>query len=272
VWAFDTLGHATSGTFPAGGPASAETVGGGGPPHVGAQAGGGFGARGGFGGAGASGARAGSGRLGAGGAGAVQLFGAGGGAGASPTGTLPALPGGGGASGFGGAAAAGAAGSPFGGAGSLTKVLAYVDEHGGGTVAVSSQSSAATAIIDEDANVAGIGGFSGRESDVSVSWLAQEVRSGKIRWVLDEQDAGGLGAGMPGETRLGSKPAMAAVARACQAVTYSTSGSNASSTAGTPGGSSASGTPGGSSATGTLYDCQGDAAALASVSTQQSSS
>jgi 4-amino-4-deoxy-L-arabinose transferase-like glycosyltransferase len=26
VWAFDTLGHATSGTFPAGGPASAETV------------------------------------------------------------------------------------------------------------------------------------------------------------------------------------------------------------------------------------------------------
>jgi 4-amino-4-deoxy-L-arabinose transferase-like glycosyltransferase len=269
VWAFDTLGHATSGTFPAGGPASAETVGGGGPPHVGAQAGGGFGARG---GAGAPGARAGSGRLGAGGAGAVQLFGAGGGAGASPTGTLPALSGGGGASGFGGAAAAGAAGGAFGGAGSLTKVLAYVDEHGGGTVAVSSQSSAATAILDEDANVAGIGGFSGRESDVSVSWLAQEVRSGKIRWVLDEQDAGGLGAGMPGETRLGSKPAMAAVARACQAVTYSTSGSNASSTAGTPGGSSASGTPGGSSATGTLYDCQGDAAALASVSTQQSSS
>ncbi len=29
VWAFDTLGHATSGTFPAGGPASAETMGGG---------------------------------------------------------------------------------------------------------------------------------------------------------------------------------------------------------------------------------------------------
>ena len=35
--------------------------------------------------------------------------------------------------------------------------------------------------------MAGIGGFSGRESDVSVSWLAQEVRAGKIRWVLDEQ-------------------------------------------------------------------------------------
>ena len=74
---------------------------------------------------------------------------------------------------------------------SLTKVLAYVRQHGGGTIAVSSQSSAAPAIIAEDANVAGIGGFSGRESDVSVSWLAQEVRAGKIRWVLAEQ--GGRG-------------------------------------------------------------------------------
>jgi hypothetical protein len=190
----------------------------------------------------------------------VQLFGAGGAAGAPPTGT-GGIPG-----------AAGGAGGPFGGAGSLTKVLAYVDEHGGGTVAVSSQSSAATAIIDQDANVAGIGGFSGRESDVSVSWLAQEVRSGKIRWVLDEQGAGGFGAGMPGETRAGSKPAMAAVARACRAVTFSTSGSDASSAAGALGGSGASGTPGRSGASGTLYDCEGDAAALASASTQQSSS
>jgi 4-amino-4-deoxy-L-arabinose transferase-like glycosyltransferase len=251
VWAFDTLGHATSGTFPAGGPASAENVGGAGPL-------GGFGAHGGFGGLGGPGTRAGVGAPGAGGTGAVQPFGAGGGAGALPTGT-GRIPGAGGAGGgpFGGA------GGPFGGAGSLRAVLAYVNEHGGGTVAVSSQSSAATAIIDQDANVAGIGGFSGRESDVSMSWLAQEVRSGKIRWVLDEHSAGGLRAGMPGETRVGSKPAMAAVARACQAVTYSTSGSDASSAAGTRARSSAAGT---------LYDCEGDAAALASVSTQQSSS
>ena len=58
VWAFDTLGYATSGTFPAGGPASAQTAGGGGP-------------FGGFAG------RAAAARLRAGGFGGVQLFGTG---------------------------------------------------------------------------------------------------------------------------------------------------------------------------------------------------
>ena len=68
-------------------------------------------------------------------------------------------------------------GAPFGNDGTTTQVLAYVKAHGGGTIAVSSQSSAAAAIIASDAKVAGIGGFSGRESDVSVAWLAQEVRA-----------------------------------------------------------------------------------------------
>ena len=124
----------------------------------------------------------------------------------------------------------------------------YVKQHGGGTIAVSSQSNAASAIIEQDANVAGIGGFSGRESDVSVSWLAQEVRTGKIRWVLDEQQgSGGAARGLPGDTRTGSKTAMAVVAKACQAVTLSSSST-------------------------TLYDCQGRAQALASAGTQQSRS
>ena len=48
VWAFDTLGHATSGTFPAGGPASVEAGGPGGGPG---GSGGPRGARGGLGGA-----------------------------------------------------------------------------------------------------------------------------------------------------------------------------------------------------------------------------
>ena len=92
-------------------------------------------------------------------------------------------------------------GSPFGGnAASLNAALSYIDSHGGGTLAVSGQSGAAEAIIDRGANVVGIGGFSGRESEVTRSWLAQEVRSGKIRWVLDEesgssQRTGGSGAG-----------------------------------------------------------------------------
>ena len=251
VWAFDTLGHATSGTFPAGGPASvAEGAG---------PGGGGFGGRLGrnqarmqlFGSSGAPGGSS------SGAAGAFFGAGAGGGPLGSPplgagrgAGQAPAPPGfappvGGGSGGF-------AAGGPggFGANGSLSRVLTYVKTHGGGTVAVSSQSSAASSIISQGASVAGIGGFSGRESSVSVSWLAQEVRSGKIRWVLAEA-TGGAGAGprLAGDTRSGSKAAMSAVAKACRAVTLS---------------ASAGGTQGtGSAGSIMLYDCQGRAQQLA---------
>ena len=257
VWAFDTLGYATSGTFPSGGPASALTAGGAGP----------------FGGAGGG---AGARRLRAAGAGAgVQLFGGGGSAGAAgagPAGPPPGFSGSasgaaGGPPGFsgagrgqgfgagppGGAGGGGAIGAPIGNAASITTVLSYVKQHGGGTIAVSSQSSAAQAIIERDADVAGIGGFSGRESDVSISWLAREVRDGKIRWVLAEQGgAAGGGPRLAGDTRVGSKVAMAAVAKECKAVTISTT----------------------SESSGKLYDCQGRAAALlsASASARESSS
>jgi 4-amino-4-deoxy-L-arabinose transferase-like glycosyltransferase len=281
VWAFDTLGHATSGTFPAGGPASAESGGLGGP-------GGGFGGPGGLGGAGGRGGfggpAGGSGRLGgapgqaggppgaaeagAGGTGAPQLFGSGqaggtaGSAGGAPGAVAPGsagatsgtFPGPGGTRGFGG----GALGAPMGGSVS-SAMLAYVKQHGGGTIAVASQSNAASSIVAGNTNVAGIGGFSGRESDVSVSWLAQEVRSGKIRWVLYEQSSGGPGGGVRGDTRTGAKTAMAAVARACEAVTLASSGAGTSSATG------ASSAAGGSGAAGTLYDCAGRATALASA-------
>jgi 4-amino-4-deoxy-L-arabinose transferase-like glycosyltransferase len=257
VWAFDTLGHATSGTFPEGGPASV--------------AAGGFGAR--PGGPGAS-------RLGAGGA-PAQLFGSGqaggpaGVQGAPPAGADPGAPGGastgrGGGFGAGGPAggvgrggfgAGGAIGAPIGGRTSLTPYLSYVKQHGGGTVAVSSQSSAASAILADDASVAGIGGFSGRESDVTVTWLAQEVRSGKIRWVLDEGSSA-FGGGLPGDTRTGARTAMAAVAQACERVTLSTSAGTGSS----------AGAAAGSTESGGLYDCQGRAAALASVGARESDS
>jgi 4-amino-4-deoxy-L-arabinose transferase-like glycosyltransferase len=268
VWAVDTLGHATSGTFPAGGPASAETMGFGGPGGRG-RPGGGFAGRGAFGGPGGPVARVG--RVGAGGAGAARLFGPSGAG--QGTEAQAAPPTGGSAAGGGIPGVAGATGAPSGAVGGLRRgsgaafagpgaggggafgggtaalkpALAYVAAHGGGTLAVSSQSAAASAIIADGANVAGIGGFSGRESDVSVSWLAQEVREGKIRWVLDEQGGAGFGGGVPGETRLGSKPAMAAVAKACQAVKLS-------------------------SGSGTLYDCAGDAAALAGASARESGS
>jgi 4-amino-4-deoxy-L-arabinose transferase-like glycosyltransferase len=275
VWAFDTLGHATSGTFPAGGPASAESGGLGGP-------GGGFGGggRGGFGGAGAAGARGGfagpgsaSGQAGGppsgaeagtGGAGtAPQLFGTGSGSGgAASPGALPGL---GGARASGGGAG-GAIGAPMGGTVS-SAILSYVKQHGGGTIAVASQSNAASSILDQDADVAGIGGFSGRESDVSVSWLAQEVRMGKIRWVLVEQNSGGPGGGLPGDTRTGAKTAMAAVARECEAVTLPSSSSSSAGTSTVTGTSTTAGTSSGAGSATTLYDCAGRATALAGAGT-----
>ncbi len=265
VWAVDTLGYATSSTFPSGGPASAESGGpGGGFPHpgTGGRPGGGFrgaGARGGFGGPGGGGS----------GGTAQRLFGSG----AAQTGGPPAGAGGapGGFGGFGTRGGAGAAlGAPIGGSVS-SSVLAYVEAHGGGTIAVASQSNAASAILDGEENVAGIGGFSGRESDVTVSWLAQEVSTGKIRWVLDEGSSGGFGGGPGGDTRIGAKTAMAAVVRACAAVTLSSSSSASSSGSASAGSSSStgsSGKAGSQAATGgstTLYDCQGRAQALAAV-------
>src|SRR5581483_11675286 len=144
TWAADTLGHATQGTFPAGGPASAAM-------------GGGFG-----------------------------------GGGAPPSGgTFRGAPPGGGAAPGGGGGAAPSGGGAFGGDASLTSVLRYTRAHGGGTVAVSSQSGAAGSVISSGADVAGIGGFSGRESRVSVSWLTQRVRSGEIRWIVIGGNTGG---------------------------------------------------------------------------------
>ena len=281
VWAVDTLGHATSGTFPEGGPANVQTANGGGMF-------GGFGRR--LGGRGFGGSRSGLGIVGGRGTGtsaggsaaAVPLFGNGGqaggassGPGSAPgagtgapsaaTGVAGAGPGAAGAIGMPPGLASGAGGrAGFGGGGSMfgngvsTAVLDYVKQHGGGTIAVSSQSSAATAILAGDAKVAGIGGFSGRESDVTPAWLAQKVSSGAIRWVLGEASGQTAGPGLPGDTRAGSKAAMAAVAKACRRVTVSSAtGAAAGAAGGTAGGA-------GSGAT-TLYDCQGRASALAAA-------
>jgi 4-amino-4-deoxy-L-arabinose transferase-like glycosyltransferase len=182
AWSADTLGHATAGTFPAGGPASAAT---------------GFGGRGGV----------------------------------APGGTTGAAPGGG--------AQAGGFGGPGGGgfgmdSSSLTSVESYIRSHGGGGVAVSSQSTAASAIVGGDTNVVGIGGFSGRESEVTTAWLAQQVREGHIRWVL--ADSGGFG--MRNDGRVGSSAVMAAIQKVGKKVTVN-------------------GT--------TLYDLSGQAAALAAA-------
>ena len=160
AWGVQTLGHATNGVFPAGGPA--------------AMAGG-------------------------------------------PGGGGPMVRGGGGM--FGG------------GSGSLSDALAYIEANGGGTLAVSSQSTAATAVLETGADVAALGGFSGRESEVDAAWLAEAVASGRIRWVRAEQSGG-----MPNDGRTGSRAVMAAVEATCAATSVDG-----------------------------LYDCAGAADALASA-------
>ncbi len=221
TWAAETLGHATSGTFPMGGPASVTAMGGGGP-------GGGFRA-GGTGGFAPPGAGAGRGGPPAGASGIGALFGGGGSAGA--TGTRGGFAGGG-AGGFGGDTA------------TLQAAITYAKAHGGGTIGVASQSSAATVILSSDANVAGLGGFSGRESSVTAAWLATEVRDGHLRWVIVDQSQG---ARLPGDTRTGSQAAMDDVAKACRAVTLTTSSGSRT----------------------TMYDCSGRAAAILAESTSR---
>ena len=69
------------------------------------------------------------------------------------------------------------------------RALRYARRHGGATVAVASQSAAAGPIVASGAHVVGIGGFSGRESQVTNAWLAGVIRSGKVRYVLASRRA-----------------------------------------------------------------------------------
>jgi hypothetical protein len=156
IWSVATLGHATSSTFPAGGSASAAgSIGGpGGRPGVAA-----------------------GGRMG---------------------GPPPGMPAQSGQGGFGGGsgqapgAAAGPGGAMFGGQSTqLSAAITYAKSHGGGMIGVESQSSAGSYVAASGANIAGIGGFSGRESSVSIAWLAAAVADGRLRWFYT--GSGGMG-------------------------------------------------------------------------------
>jgi 4-amino-4-deoxy-L-arabinose transferase-like glycosyltransferase len=286
TWSVETLGHPTSGTFPAGGPESASMTGrpGGGMggstgtalPGIGGGEGmpdGEGGTMPGFGPSGGTGLGGGEGMPGFEGAEMVPGGGGmpegrengflemgGGLEGAMPgmsQGGLPeagALPGGAGEGSFpeggtfgqggalpGGGAMAGGPGG-FGGA-DLSGVLSYTESHGGGTTAIDSQSGAAASIIESGAEVAGIGGFSGKETSVSVQWLEERIESGQIRWILSGGEMAGsagmggpgaMGGGLPGDSRSGSESAIETVIRTCTPVESSELETSA----------------------GTLYDCQ----------------
>jgi hypothetical protein len=99
-------------------------------------------------------------------------------------------------------------------------------------VAVSSQQGASDAIIRSGSDVAALGGFSGRESQVSAQWLAQAVRDGRIRYVLTDGSGGGMG----NDGRVGAGALMAVVQKVGTQTTVSG-----------------------------LYDLQGQAAAIAAA-------
>jgi 4-amino-4-deoxy-L-arabinose transferase-like glycosyltransferase len=108
--------------------------------------------------------------------------------------------------------AGGPPGGGFGGAGSLTEAETYVAQHGGGTIGVSSQMGASGSIIGSGAKIAALGGFSGRESEVSVQWFKQAVKDGRIRWVVTDQG------GFPGpgrDDRVGASKLMSYVQSSC---------------------------------------------------------
>jgi 4-amino-4-deoxy-L-arabinose transferase-like glycosyltransferase len=251
VWSVETLGHPTSGTFPAGGPESASTMGGpggiGGPPNGSVRTS----ARMGLKSTNAPGLPFGEGgppsmSEGFGGTGGPPSLGEafGGGTG---TGGPPSMSGG---------MTGGAAGGMFGGE-DLASILEYTEAHGGGTIAVDSQSGAAASIIESGAEVAGIGGFSGKESSVSAAWLEERIESGAIAWIYTSglgQSGGGFGgAGGPGgDSRTGSESAIDTVIKQCTAIPASAYGGASGSSAGSA--ESAATAAGGS---GTLYECGG---------------
>ncbi|WP_210491679.1 glycosyltransferase family 39 protein [Patulibacter sp. SYSU D01012] len=211
AWAVQTLGHATSSTFPAGGPASAGM-------GMGGPGGGRGGMRGGPGGMPGGAPPAGAMPGGAPGAAAGGTTGAAPGGGTSgttgsPSGTAPTPGAAGRTTGTAGGRGGPGGGGMFGGdTQSLSAARRYAQAHGGGTVVVASQSGAATQILSSagSAQVAGIGGFSGSESAVTADWLADAVASGKVRWFLA---ASGGGMGGRADGRVGATAISAIVER-----------------------------------------------------------
>jgi hypothetical protein len=70
-------------------------------------------------------------------------------------------------------------------------------------------------------NVAGIGGFSGRESSVTAQWIASEVREAHLRYILGGSN-GGLT--LAGDTRTGSASAIELAERVATKVTFTYDG------------------------------------------------
>ncbi len=225
VWSSTVFKNAVSGVFPGAGPnylSGASAVGGG----VGGRPGGGtFRGRGNFGGP-PSGTRP---------------TGRGGGSFTPPggTGTPPTA----------GSGLRTGAGAGFGGgtnsSASITTALKYVEAHGATKrfgLIVQNEQEAATAVIAGEP-VASLGGFTGRETVLTNSYLARLISRNEARYFLL---GGQSGVGGPGGT---SNAAVSTITSICKAVSYTSSSSSTASSGGSA----------------TLYDCAGKAQAIASA-------
>jgi len=120
-----------------------------------------------------------------------------------------------------------------------TGEFSYISSHGGGELAVYSQSAAAIGVI-YGYPVLGLGGFSGEDTELTPSWLAHLVTTRKVRWVDVWGSRGPFAPGL-----IGAKIVMTAVEKTCSLSSYA---------------------PASRVYDKTLYDCQGHAAQLQSVS------
>ena len=140
----------------------------------------------------------------------------------------------------------GVRGGAFGGGDTadVTAALAYAKAHGGSkrfTLIVSSEQTAASSVIAGEP-VAAMGGFTGRETVLTSSYLARLVRSGEARYFL-LGSGGGMGGGFGA-----SNAAVQTITSTCRLVSSSAWSSTSTSTSGS-----------------SLYDCRGRAAAIAAT-------
>ena len=134
-------------------------------------------------------------------------------------------------------------------------MIVFVKAHGRGPIGVSSQSNAANGIICQHYDVVGLGGFSGRETDPSISWFVDQINSGRLRWIYNE---GANNFGAASDNRAGDTAILDAVVKACIQINTTTGHAfplgafNVSQVDYSRG----------------LFDCQGDGAQIAAAAGQ----
>lgn len=88
------------------------------------------------------------------------------------------------------------------------------NRHGGGTIAVAGQWTDTSRAIVNGENVAAIGGYSGRESEVSLHWLADMIESKRLRWFV----TGNVPRKSHFDHRMGAMRVMGAITRVCKPI------------------------------------------------------